>query len=155
MRPLDAYGAAAFLRTQPEIDGGRIGLIGWSNGGSATLAAMASGAASHAPETRFRAALVFYAGCRLKDRFEHNGYKPYAPVHVFHGTADGETSSRRCADLVESSRAQGGGIAITLYPDVTHGFDDPGEKRQRVEANAAASDDAIRRGLRFFSRHLR
>jgi carboxymethylenebutenolidase len=66
VRPLDAYGAAAFLRTQPEIDGGRIGLIGWSNGGSATLAAMAPGIASRAPE--IRPALVFYAGCRLKDR---------------------------------------------------------------------------------------
>jgi carboxymethylenebutenolidase len=155
VRPLDAYGAAAYLRTRPEIGGGRIGLIGWSNGGSATLAAMASGITAHAPETGFSAALVFYAGCKLKDRFEQDGYKPYAPVHVFHGTADEETSSRRCAELVESSRAQGGDIAITLYPDATHGFDDPGEKRQRVEANAAASDDAIKRGLRFFARHLR
>jgi carboxymethylenebutenolidase len=43
VRPLDAYGALAYLRTRPEVDGARVGLQGWSNGGSATLAAMAAG----------------------------------------------------------------------------------------------------------------
>ena len=38
----DAYGALAWLRTRPDVDGARIGLQGWSNGGSATLAAMAA-----------------------------------------------------------------------------------------------------------------
>src|SRR5438552_6597886 len=41
VRPLDAYGARAYLARRPDIDPGRIGLQGWSNGGSAVLATMA------------------------------------------------------------------------------------------------------------------
>src|ERR1700738_3624397 len=40
VRPLDAYGALAYLRSRPEILTDRIGLHGWSDGGSATLASM-------------------------------------------------------------------------------------------------------------------
>ena len=40
MRPLDAYGALAYLRTRADVVADRIGLHGWSNGASATLAAM-------------------------------------------------------------------------------------------------------------------
>jgi dienelactone hydrolase len=43
VRPLDVYGALAWLRTRADVDGARIALQGWSNGGSATLAAMGSG----------------------------------------------------------------------------------------------------------------
>ena len=42
VRPLDAYGALAYLRARPDVDGEHVGLQGWSNGGSATLAAMAT-----------------------------------------------------------------------------------------------------------------
>jgi dienelactone hydrolase len=106
VRPLDAYGALAYLRTRPDVVPDRIGLMGWSNGGSATLAAMAVGApgiATPTPATGFRAALVFYPGCGLKGRFAH-GYRPYAPVRVFHGTGDEEVSPRRCGDLVVRAR---------------------------------------------------
>ena len=41
VRPLDAYGALAYLRTRADVVPDRIGLQGWSNGGSATLSAMA------------------------------------------------------------------------------------------------------------------
>ncbi len=44
VRPLDAYGALTWLRTRKDIAADRIALQGWSNGGSATLAAMAAGA---------------------------------------------------------------------------------------------------------------
>ena len=37
VRPLDAYGALAYLRTRADVVPDRIGLQGWSNGGSATL----------------------------------------------------------------------------------------------------------------------
>ena len=96
VRPLDAYGALAWLRTRADVDGARVGLQGWSNGGSATLAAMAAGSGL-APATLkgFAAALAFYPACGLKDAFAA-GYRPYAPVHVFMGTADEEVSPKRC-----------------------------------------------------------
>lgn len=152
VRPLDAYGALAYLRTRPDVAADRIGLQGWSNGGSTALATMAVGAAGRAA-AGFRAALVFYAACGLKDAFD-DGYTPYAPVQVFHGTADEETSPRRCGELVERSRAGGGAIDIHFYGEATHGFDDPGSKRQSNQANAAATTDAVQRSLAFFAKHL-
>jgi carboxymethylenebutenolidase len=97
---------------------------------------------------------MFYPACGLKGQFDPEGYRPYAPVHVFHGTYDKETSSARCAALVERSQALGGDIAITLYDGATHGFDDPSRKRQKNPANAAATADAVDRSQRFFMQHL-
>ena len=157
IRPLDAYGALAYLQTRSDVDGARIGLQGWSNGGSATLATMAATPAPGIapPDGRgFVAALVFYPACGLKGQFEQ-GYKPYAPVHVFMGLADEEVSPQRCKALVEKSRADGGDITITLYPGATHSFDDPSSKRQEVEANGDATEDAMDKAVRFFASRLR
>jgi carboxymethylenebutenolidase len=156
IRPLDAYGALAYLRSRSDVIGDRIGLHGWSNGGSATLSAMsadAPGITAPTPATGFRAALAFYPACRLKGRFD-SGYRPYAPVRVFHGSEDEEVSPRRCAAFVEKSRGQSGDIRIHIYRDATHGFDDPSAKRQQVAANAVAATRAIRRATRFFARRL-
>jgi dienelactone hydrolase len=152
VRPLDAYGALAYLRTRSDVAPDRIGLQGWSNGGSATLAAMDARAPGRA-RIGFRAALAFYPACGLKGRFE-DGYLPYAPVQVFHGTADEEVSPRRCGELVERSKAAGGAIEIRFYSGASHSFDDPGSKRQSIEANAVATKDAVQRSLQFFADQL-
>lgn len=43
VRPLDAYGALAYLRTRSDVKSDAIALLGWSNGGSATLSSMSAG----------------------------------------------------------------------------------------------------------------
>jgi carboxymethylenebutenolidase len=158
VRPLDAYGALAWLRMRQDVDPTRIGLQGWSNGGSATLATMADPTTVAngimPPGGRgFVAALAFYPACGLKDQFE-TGYTPYAPVRVLMGLADKEVSPQRCETLVGASRLQGGDITIHLYPGATHSFDDPSTKHQQVEANAAATEDAVERAVRFFRQKL-
>jgi carboxymethylenebutenolidase len=156
VRSLDAYGALAYLRARGDVVADRIGLQGWSNGASATLSAMAvdgPGMRDPTPSAGFRAALAFYPACGLKGRFDQ-GYGPYAPVRVFHGTDDEEVSWRRCARLVANSRARGGDIRIYIYDDATHGFDDPSRKRRLRPANAAAAADAIGRALRLFASEL-
>lgn len=157
MRPLDAYGALAYLRTRRDVVSDRVALQGWSNGGSATLAAMsvtAPGIVSPRPAMGFRGGLAFYPACGLKGQFD-DGLVPYAPVRVFQGAADEEVSPRRCAELVERSRARGGDITFMLYPGATHDFDDPGTNRRSVKANAAATDDAIPRAKAFFASVLK
>ncbi len=154
IRPLDAYGALKFLRGLPGVDGDRIGLMGWSNGASATLATMADDKPGDMRKLGFRAALVFYPGCGLKKRFDRAGYKAYAPVRVFMGTADEEVSPALCTKFVERSRKLGSDIELTMYPDVTHSFDDPGKRRQGVPANAAATADVRTRAEAFFARAL-
>ena len=153
VRPLDAYGALAWLRARTDVLSDRIGLHGWSNGGSAALATMAANAGFSPPKSvkGFNAALVYYPACRMRGKFDADGYRPYAPVRVFHGTDDEEVSYRRCRALVERSRKLGGDITITLYPGATHSFDDPGRRRQEVAANRAAKADATAQSLRFFA----
>jgi dienelactone hydrolase len=150
VRPLDAYGALTYLRSRSDVAADRVGLQGWSNGGSATLAAMAVDMQRVADPTGFRAALVFYAGCGLHGHFDAQGYRPYATVLVFHGTADEETSPRVCQKLVNRSRTLGGDITLKLYPGAGHSFDDPG--RQKVSANRAATADARANSEALFER---
>jgi carboxymethylenebutenolidase len=153
VRPLDAYGALAYLRTRTDVVADRIALQGWSNGGSATLATMsmtAPGITGPTPATGFRAGLAFYPACGLKGQFP-DGVKPYAPVQVLQGSGDEEVSPKRCAELVAKSQAIGGDIQLQLYPDAAHGFDDPTASHQRVPANAQATRDAIPRAIAFFA----
>jgi dienelactone hydrolase len=153
-RPLDAYGTLAWLRKRNDVIPDRIALQGWSNGGSAVLATMASvsapGVTSLTPVTGFRGALVFYPACGLKGQFD-GGLVPYAPVRVLQGSADEEVSPRYCGELIDRSRARGGDIQITTYPGATHDFDDPSKDRRDVPANAAATKDAMPRAIAFFA----
>jgi carboxymethylenebutenolidase len=157
VRPLDAYGALAYLRTRADVIADRVALQGWSNGGSATLAAMADTTPARATLPRdggFRGALAFYPACTLKGRFD-DGLVPYAPVRVLIGTADEEVNPAVCAELTARSRARNGDLAITLYPGATHDFDDPGVNRRGRTANAMAWQNAAGRAIEFFARLLR
>jgi dienelactone hydrolase len=157
VRPLDAYGALAFLRSRKDVMTDRIALQGWSNGASATLATMSSltpALKSPTPATGFRGAVAFYPGCGLKGQFK-KGLIPYAPVRVFVGTADEEISPQECANLIDESRAQHGDITMQLYQGATHDFDDPGAERREVPANAAATRDATARAVDFFAMVLK
>ena len=158
VRPLDAYGALAYLRLRRDVIIDRIGLQGWSNGGSATISSIALGTpgiTSPTASTGFRAALVFYPACGMKGQFDAKPFRPYAPTLIFHGTADEEVSYKRCAELVERSRENGGNVQIKIYQGATHSFDSPSRARQKVDANSEATEDALERSLRFFARHVR
>jgi dienelactone hydrolase len=154
VRPFDAYGALAFLRSLPAVDPDRIGLQGWSNGGSATLAAMAPdapGLPANDPARGFRAALAFYPACGLKDHFAATRYQAYAPLRVYIGTADEEVSPQKCRSLLTDA---GGDVRIHFYGEATHDFDDPGPRRQQLPANAEARSDVIERARSFFAKKL-
>jgi dienelactone hydrolase len=154
VRPFDAYGALAYLRSRRDVIADRIGLQGWSNGGSATLASMAPDAPGIAGPARiagFRAALAFYPACGLKDHFATSGYRAYAPLRVFVGTADEEISPRVCRELLAKA---GGDVQVHFYQGATHDFYDPGRPRQSVPANADARADVIQQASAFFAREL-
>lgn len=137
-RPLHAYGALRFLQARPDVIADRIALLGWSNGGSATLAAMADDKPGDMRKLGFAAGVALYPGCGLRKRFEKAGYKPYHPVRVFMGTADEEVSPRLCQALVERSKAAGNDIELRMFEGATHSYDTPTKSRQSIEANAAA-----------------
>jgi len=154
VRPLDAYGALKYLRTLPGVDDDRIGLMGWSNGGSATLAAMADDKPGDMRRLGFRAGISMYPACGLHNRFARTGYHTYAPVRVFMGTEDEEVSHDRCRDLIRTAEVRGHDVEFVSYRGATHSFDDPGRRRQSVAANARATEDVRERLGAFFDEAL-
>jgi len=156
VRPLDAYGALAYLRTRRDVISHRIGLQGWSNGAMTALVALsdagAPGIARPTLATGFRAALVLYPGCRM-ERVKGR-YVPYAPLLMLLASDDDEVSPRACVDLATRSRAAGGPLELVVYEGAEHNFDDPGPARQGRDANRRATRDARERAERFFQIHL-
>jgi carboxymethylenebutenolidase len=134
---------------------GQVGLQGWSNGamaGLATLGALPQRAGGGALQG-FRAALLFYPGCRIQTKQD---YRPYAPVLMFVASEDEEVAPRPCRELAEQVRARGiDHLVMVWYAGATHSFDDPGKRRQSIEANRVARSDAMERAADFFDRHVR
>jgi carboxymethylenebutenolidase len=157
VRPLDAYGALDYLRGRGDVIKDRIGLQGWSNGamtGLATLAVQTPGMQDPTPSTGFRAALLFYPSCRIQLQQD---YRPYAPAAMFIASEDEEVAPVPCRKLAKQIQTRGGGPSFDLvwYDGATHSFDDPGKRRQAIEANRAARADVLERAERYFQRHLR
>ena len=149
VRPLDAEGALAWLRAQPGVTPARVMLQGWSNGASTALNVMyrqATGAAAN-PQARFRAALVLYPGCGPKALLSEH-YAADVPLWALLGSDDEEVSPTVCEKVLR--QANGGPVAVTVYPGATHDFDDPGATRQAVAGNRAAKDDAMTRAAALF-----
>lgn len=154
VRPLDAYGALAYLRGRGDVIADRVGVQGWSNGGMTVLAALADnapGIARPTPQTGFRAALAFYPGCREQEK---QNYRPYAPLLMLLAAEDEEVSPVVCRRVAEQAIARGADLAFAVYPGAQHAFDDPGSRKQARDANRAATTDARIRAEQFFALHL-
>src|SRR5690349_7451401 len=123
VRPLDADGALAWLRTRSGVDASRIFLQGWSNGGSTTLNVMIRQGAKGG----FRAALAFYPGCGHTALLD-DAIRTTAPIVMFLSENDEEVSPTICQSVAERSIAAGTKLDVITYPAATHDFDDPGEK---------------------------
>jgi dienelactone hydrolase len=147
VRPLDAEGALKYLQSRKDVAPGRIFLQGWSNGASTTLNVMYRQASL--PSGGFRAAIAFYPGCGPRALISQD-YKSVSPVTVFLGSDDEEVSPVVCHRVLDSAKNHGSPIDVVDYAGATHDFDDPGEKRQSIEANRMAREDALRRASGLF-----
>ncbi|PAS95426.1 MAG: hypothetical protein BSR46_17010 [Candidatus Dactylopiibacterium carminicum] len=162
----DAYAALTWLRERPDVDGLRIGLLGWSHGGGVTLDAI-----THPPKAGdgFAAAVAFYPGCTSKAA-RASRFHPYAPLLLLIGEADDWTPAAPCQQLAQAVVARGEPMQIVVYPGTFHDFDNPALTRKRVRRdvpngvnpgqgvttapNPEAREDAKLRVLGFFSEHL-
>lgn len=163
----DAYAARRWLAERKDVRADRIALLGWSNGGSGALYSLAP---SRRREPGFRAGVAFYPGCRALSQ-ARTPYLPYAPLLVLSGEADDWTPAGPCVDLTKIAASQGANMDIVTYPGAHHSFDrinlpvryrpdvrnlnQPGGRGATVGEHPAAREDAIRRTLAFFERHLK
>ena len=124
-RRRDALGALQWLAQQPGVDAQRIGLMGWSNGGSTVLAA--TNAMHHEvaqASVKPSLAVLYYPGCLADLRA---GYHPVAPALMQVGEADDWTPAEHCVRLADQIAARSGPkIQIETYAGAHHGFDGSG-----------------------------
>ena len=154
VRPLDAYGALEYLRGRGDVIADRVGVQGWSNGAMTLLASLADtapGIAQPTPQSGFRAALALYPGCREQEK---QNYRPYAPLLMLLASEDREVSPVVCERFAQQTLARGAELEVVVYAGAQHSFDDPGRRKQAIEANRAAMSDARIRAERFFAQHL-
>jgi len=118
-RRLDALGAIDYLAERPDVDAKRIGLIGWSNGGSTVLAATNQRHRDVATAINKPAfAIAFYPGCEADLK---RGYEPSTPVLMLVGELDDWTPSAPCVALAQAAAEPR--PEIERYPGAWHGFD--------------------------------
>jgi dienelactone hydrolase len=128
-RRLDALGAMAYLAERRDVDARRIGLIGWSNGGSTVLSATNlhhPAVAGAAPKPAF--AIAFYPGCETELR---RGYSPSAPLLMLVGQLDDWTAAKPCVSLAAAAAEPR--PEIEVYPGAWHGFDSDAPVRLRKD----------------------
>jgi dienelactone hydrolase len=135
VRAHDAIEAKNYLTGLSKITKARIGLIGFSHGANAALAA------STLPGAAFGAIVAFYPLC--------TGNAPSNAL-ILIGSADDWTPASRCVDRA--------GTNLKVYPGATHAFDAPRPERtylgHHLAYDAAAAVDAIDRTHRFLSSRL-
>jgi dienelactone hydrolase len=128
-RRRDALGALQWLAAQPQVDKSRIGLLGWSNGGSTVMAATnAQHAEVHAAAVKPSLAVGFYPGCESELK---RGYLPIAPVLMLLGEADDWTPAAPCKALAAAVNTAHTPVQYEAYAGAYHGFDGTAPVRLR------------------------
>jgi dienelactone hydrolase len=117
LQATDAFSAADYLRSRPEVSGARIGVIGFSHGGWAVLKAVLGDTARPATATPFVAAVAFYPGCD----------PPTSPLQtdtlILIGDADDWTPVGRCSRWRDSVERNGHAVEMKTYAGALHAFD--------------------------------
>lgn len=161
----DAFGALAYLRDQPFVDSGHVGVMGWNLGGEAALSAVDASAFARVFEGKFTASVAMYPGMAAPAHF-------VAPVLLLLAADDDWVPSARTARFAKMSEAASQPIAVKIYPDAFQYFDDPdrGAKFYLADAynpraaagkgatlgySAVAANDAFEQVTSFFSKYLK
>ena len=118
----DAYAGLRFLAARPEVDPGRVALIGFSYGAMATMYALSAGVAGlMAPGgERFAAHAAFYGPCiaRFADPRTTG-----APLLILYGTDDALIDPVRCEEFAADARRGGSRVDVIAYPGAVHQWD--------------------------------
>lgn len=122
LRVADARSAARYLRELDLVDANRVGVIGWSNGG--TIVLDLSMQQNDSPSTGFRSAVAFYPSCWqvLQENGEQRLPEVRTPLMIAMGERDDWTHPEYCREWIEASDNQSR-VELKLYPGAYHDFD--------------------------------
>jgi len=156
-RVADANAGRRWLQGQGWSITNRVSLMGWSNGGMATLWAARPRVGPRDGTPDFRSAVAFYPGCR---RLSDAAWSARIPTLIMIGRADDWTPVAACEQMIAGARGRSAGATLTTYPGAYHQFDRPnyplrqltglaysadGSGRAHVGTNPAARADALKR----------
>jgi dienelactone hydrolase len=124
------------------VDAQRIVVLGWSHGGSTTLASIDASRAGAAQPVA--AAVVFYPGCSA---FRRAPYTLRQPLLMLLGANDDWTPPAPCEQLAERlRREQGADITLRAYADSYHGFDSSAPLRFRAGVPNGTQPTGVHQG---------
>jgi dienelactone hydrolase len=151
----DAYAALAHLRTRPDVKADKVGLIGFSHGGSATAYTVRAHNAAKANMPPFAAAVAYYGGCR------NETFQIATDLLILIGEADDWANVKACPRMMQrQDRPTKDRLTVVVYPRTYHDFDiGPRPPRQvlghHIEYNEAAAKDSFERTKAFFDQRLK
>jgi dienelactone hydrolase len=147
----DAYGALAFLAKQPDIDGKRVAVMGFSLGAMAINGQLVSWRGDNPGKTDFKAAVAFYGRCGDY----HGRYtKELVPLMEIVGTED--SFALGCKNWGEAQKD----VEVHVLAGVYHAFDSPeadghtDEFGHFMRYDAAAVEKARNLTKAFLAKHL-
>jgi dipeptidyl-peptidase-4 len=135
----DQVSGAAYLKSLPYVDGSRVGIWGWSGGGTMTALAMLKtpgvykAGAAVAPVTDWRFYDSIYTERYMKlPSANAAGYRDASPagfadrlegaLFIAHGTADDNVHMQNSIYLVRELIKAGKDFALMIYPGGAHGI---------------------------------
>jgi len=130
-RRLDALSSLEWLAARSDVDATKLGLLGWSNGGSTVLAAtneQHKDVATAAIKPAF--AIAFYPGCEADLR---RGYETTTRLLMMVGESDDWTPAEPCRKLAAAAAGHGQPPEFEAYPGAFHGFDSTAPVRVRTD----------------------
>ncbi len=126
VRRLDVQVALRWVAMQDNVDGARVGLVGWSHGATTILSAINLAQTEVAVrKVQPKAAVAFYPVCSGFSK-ARTPYKPAAPMLILMGENDDWSPPQDCEALERKLEGSDTSITLKLYPDTYHEFDAPG-----------------------------
>jgi dienelactone hydrolase len=163
----DAFEALHYLAGLPQVRGDAVALVGFSYGGSSTLADLEQGSSiARLYPDRFRAGVAFYPECSGSLGFMA------VPTLILIGELDDWTPAGDCVDMAAGKsgipvmRQPGdrSNVKLIVYPGARHAFDIPDlgivqggvtVQGHRLEYNEAATRDALKQVRAFLDGALK
>ena len=137
----DALKALPVVAAIPGVDAARIGIIGFSRGGSAAVQSgfeqvrtKVLGADS---TLRYALHIGFYTGCVRIGSFDKT------PLMVFEGDKDDYQAIEGCYSYEKQMKSLGADLTLVVYPGATHGFDR--DRKRSYVANAQTWGSCVER----------
>ncbi|MFQ5438280.1 MAG: dienelactone hydrolase family protein [Paracoccaceae bacterium] len=120
---VEGFAAFTFLSGLDAVDEERIGILGFSAGGSFLFPVVRAENKLRPPSVHYRAAVSYYPTCNI-------GYVYRVPIMVLFGDKDRLSSLAQCKTLIDESGPDGS-ISLHVYKGATHFFDSTDYSKDR------------------------